>query len=126
MDTTKNESCSFKYSTLIVLISLAIFTILFLIATPYLGGSDQFWHFNYIQSITNGVFTTNEIYPVTLLDPDWNGEMPSFFHNVPVLYIWSFFSIIFNNIFAGAIFVNYCSVLVTAFCIITIILLEAK
>ncbi len=95
-----------------MLAGTAVFAVLFVYATPYVSGTDQYWHINYIDSILKGNYTSGELYPAFILDPAWNGSLTGFIHNMPVLYIWAVFAWVTGSLFHGAIAFNaLCAVL---------------
>ncbi len=89
-----------------MLAGTAVFIALFVYATPYVNGTDQYWHINYIDSILKGRFVSTELYPSFILDPAWDGSLPGFIHNMPVLYIWALFARATGSLFHGAMAFN--------------------
>jgi hypothetical protein len=97
-----------------MLAGTAVFVALFAYATPYVNGTDQYWHINYIDSILKGVSTSNELYPAFVLDPAWNGSLTGFIHNMPVLYIWALFAWATGSLFHGAMLFNALAAVLSA------------
>jgi len=90
-------------------VATLLFTALFVFASPvdYPNGSDQYWHYNYIDLMLKGSLRSYEIFPSYALDPLWDGEMPGFIHNMPILYIWAGAAKLVGNIYVGAMMVNW-------------------
>jgi len=97
-----------------MLAGTAIFIALFVYATPYVNGTDQYWHIDYIDSILKGNLSSTELYPAFVLDPAWTGGLPGFIHNMPVLYIWALFAWATGSLFHGAMVVGALAAVLSA------------
>ena len=92
----------------------AVFVFLCFYASPYVRGSDQYWHITNIKSILGGTFSSNEYYPSMIFNPEWNGQPMPFIHNTPVMYIWAAFAAVIGHPETAAVTVNILFSLATA------------
>lgn len=78
-----------------------------------LRGSDQFWYCADVESILQGRFTTNHVYPVNL----WKNDPipPPFIHNILNLYLVVPFAGLTGSGYSGWILANLTASLLTAY-----------
>ncbi|MBE6753462.1 MAG: hypothetical protein E7559_03790 [Ruminococcaceae bacterium] len=104
-----NKEYSDKTIYFFMALSTLLYSALFIFSVPieFPNGTDQYWHYFYIETLLNGSLKSYEIYPSFALDPLWNGDMPGFIHNMPIIYIFAAAAKVTGNMYVGPLLVNW-------------------